>query len=109
MTIYCSDDLDDTQNENSNLSKVLDADEDLSVSSPAPSKEKPAVVPPPIDMEGEKLPFPTQSDLNTRLRRLITGYQRNHKKQLLKDQQKLKVGLTLSTLSNYSGLFRSLF
>ncbi|CAH1277583.1 CHD7 [Branchiostoma lanceolatum] len=31
-----------------------------------------------------KLPFPTPSDMNTRLRRIITSYQRSHKKQQLK-------------------------
>merc|ERR1711894_489044 len=33
------------------------------------------------EMEEDKLPFPTPSDINTRLRRVITGYQRNHKRQ----------------------------
>lgn len=31
-------------------------------------------------------------DLNTRLRRVITSYQRNYKKEELKQQQKAKVG-----------------
>jgi hypothetical protein len=39
----------------------------------------------------EKLPWPTMSDLNTRLRRIITSFQRNHKRQMLKDAQRAKV------------------
>jgi chromodomain-helicase-DNA-binding protein 7 len=31
-------------------------------------------------------------DMNTRLRRVITSYQRNYKKEELKQQQKAKVG-----------------
>ena len=38
------------------------------------------------------LPFPLPSDLNTRLRRVITGYQRSHKREQLKQEQKAKVG-----------------
>lgn len=52
-------------------------------------------VPNSSEMEEDKLPFPTPSDINTRLRRVITGYQRNHKRQLLKNQQKEKVSCTL--------------
>ncbi|XP_067128566.1 LOW QUALITY PROTEIN: chromodomain-helicase-DNA-binding protein 7-like [Centruroides vittatus] len=37
-----------------------------------------------------KLPFPSPTDLNTRLRRIITGYQRSHKKQELKLAQKAR-------------------
>ncbi|XP_041376531.1 chromodomain-helicase-DNA-binding protein 8-like isoform X2 [Gigantopelta aegis] len=37
-----------------------------------------------------KLPWPTVSDLNTRLRRLVTGYQRNNKKVQLRLQQRAK-------------------
>jgi len=35
--------------------------------------------------------WPTMQDLNTRLRRVITSYQRNYKKEELKQQQKAKV------------------
>lgn len=35
--------------------------------------------------------WPTMQDLNTRLRRVITAYQRNYKKEELKQQQKQKV------------------
>lgn len=41
--------------------------------------------------EGEKLPFPSVSDLNTRLRRIITNYQRDYKKQQQKKEQQAKV------------------
>lgn len=41
--------------------------------------------------EGNKLPFPSGSDLNTRLRRVITGYQRNHKKMMMKHEQVARV------------------
>lgn len=34
-------------------------------------------------------------DMNTRLRRVITSYQRNYKKEELKQQQKAKVGLSI--------------
>lgn len=36
--------------------------------------------------------WPSMQDLNTRLRRVITSYQRNYKKEELKQQQKAKVG-----------------
>lgn len=38
-----------------------------------------------------KLPFPSASDLNTRLRKIITGYQRSHKKELMRRAQEAKV------------------
>ena len=45
--------------------------------------------------DGDKLPWPSASDLNTRLRRVITGYQRNYKKEQIKIQQKAKVVMTI--------------
>lgn len=39
--------------------------------------------------------WPTMQDLNTRLRRVITSYQRNYKKEELKQQQKAKVRIFL--------------
>lgn len=39
----------------------------------------------------EKLPWPSMSDLNTRIRRIITSFQRNHKRQMLKDAQRARV------------------
>lgn len=39
----------------------------------------------------ESLIWPSMQDLNTRLRRVITSYQRNYKKEELKQQQKAKV------------------
>lgn len=38
--------------------------------------------------------WPSMQDLNTRLRRVITSYQRNYKKEELKQQQKAKVNLS---------------
>lgn len=40
---------------------------------------------------GEDGHWPSMQDLNTRLRRVITSYQRNYKKEELKQQQKAKV------------------
>lgn len=40
--------------------------------------------------------WPTMQDLNTRLRRVITSYQRNYKKEELKQQQKAKVSKRLT-------------
>lgn len=42
----------------------------------------------PVD---DHLIWPSMQDLNTRLRRVITSYQRNYKKEELKQQQKAKV------------------
>lgn len=89
------DDLDDTQG-NASISKAIDTPDEGSVSSvsDALSKKGPAVgsigTPQPPESEGDKLPWPSASDLNTRLRRMITGYQRNHKRQLVKNAQKVK-------------------
>lgn len=41
------------------------------------------------------LMWPTMQDLNTRLRRVITSYQRNYKKEEMKQQQKAKVSKRL--------------
>lgn len=38
--------------------------------------------------------WPSMQDLNTRLRRVITSYQRNYKKEELKQQQKAKVRIS---------------
>ena len=38
-----------------------------------------------------QLPFPSVSDLNQRLRRIITAYQKLHKKELLRQEQREKV------------------
>uniref|UniRef100_A0A182LWG1 DNA helicase n=1 Tax=Anopheles culicifacies TaxID=139723 RepID=A0A182LWG1_9DIPT len=48
-----------------------------------------APTPAPSDMNPE-LVWPSMQDLNTRLRRVITSYQRNYKKEELKQQQKAK-------------------
>jgi hypothetical protein len=47
--------------------------------------------------------WPSMQDLNTRLRRVITAYQRNYKKEELKQQQKAKVSVsdTLKPVDKY--------
>ncbi|XP_061162484.1 chromodomain-helicase-DNA-binding protein 8-like [Saccostrea echinata] len=90
-----NDDDDDDLDE----SKIKqDDDEDVSMSSIPESSKKatPTNAPPTEKLEGgegmeeDKLPFPSSSDLNTRLRRIITGFQRNHKRMLIKNAQKVK-------------------
>lgn len=49
----------------------------------------------------ERFIWPTTQDLNTRLRRVITAYQRNYKKEELKQQQKAKVCATFSVIFRY--------
>ncbi|KAL3860710.1 hypothetical protein ACJMK2_010796 [Sinanodonta woodiana] len=44
----------------------------------------------PSTNEGDKLPFPSVSDLNSRLRKIITGYQRDYKRQQQKMAQSAK-------------------
>lgn len=56
--------------------------------------EEPTVHPSEID---PNLIWPSMQDLNTRLRRVITSYQRNYKKEELKQQQKAKVQILLHT------------
>lgn len=58
-----------------------------------------ATVPPPLPTPvvvpvENILIWPSMQDLNTRLRRVITSYQRNYKKEELKQQQKAKVNLS---------------
>jgi hypothetical protein len=92
INLSSSDDLDD--------SKIKqDDDEDVSMSSiPESSKKATPITAMPTEKpeggdgtEEDKLPFPSFSDLNTRLRRIITGFQRNHKRMLIKNAQKVKV------------------
>lgn len=58
----------------------------------------------------DSLIWPSMQDLNTRLRRVITAYQRNYKKEELKQQQKAKVNLSFLFSSRLSieKLFRLL-
>lgn len=51
-------------------------------------EESTTAIPAEID---PNLVWPSMQDLNTRLRRVITSYQRNYKKEELKQQQKAKV------------------
>lgn len=48
-------------------------------------------VPMMVPVYEERYIWPTTQDLNTRLRRVITAYQRNYKKEELRQQQKAKV------------------
>lgn len=50
-----------------------------------------ATTPTPMEEETSKAPWPSVGDLNNRLRRVITSYQRNFKKEELKMAQKAKV------------------
>lgn len=95
MNFICilSDDLDESK-------MKQDDDEDVSMSSiPESSKKTPPASVLPVEKpeggegseEGDKLPFPSSSDLNTRLRRIITSFQRNHKRMLIKNAQRVKV------------------
>jgi len=45
-----------------------------------------------LSAESGKLPFPGMSDLNARLRRIVAAFQKNHKKELMKQEQNEKVG-----------------
>lgn len=49
--------------------------------------------------------WPTMQDLNTRLRRVITSYQRNYKREELKMQQKAKVFIIQLELSIRTACF----
>lgn len=46
--------------------------------------------------------WPSMQDLNTRLRRVITSYQRNYKKEELKQQQKAKVCTDKHSIYNFT-------
>jgi hypothetical protein len=50
--------------------------------------------------ENGKMPFPGISDLNARLRRIVAAFQKNHKKELLKQEQNEKVGYCFSKSRN---------
>ncbi|KAJ8302947.1 hypothetical protein KUTeg_019343 [Tegillarca granosa] len=90
------DDDDDLEESRLETTRNEDQDEEASVGSMSDTlgNKKSATtgqaksLPNSSEMEEDKLPFPTPSDINTRLRRVITGYQRNHKRQLMKNQQK---------------------
>lgn len=90
------DDVDDQKDANgseeaSNTGKSDDGESKPSSAAPqSPSSESPANED--IKSQTSKdLEWPTAVDLNTRLRRVITSYQRNFKKQELAQMQKAKV------------------
>lgn len=95
--------MDDTKG---NMSTLKDEDEDTCTSVISNQDSNMAKETPNItegDDDGEKLPWPTMSDLNTRLRRIITSFQRSHKRQMLKDAQRAKVCYKCLTYCNRKG------
>jgi len=79
-----------TDNANSNSHLGLDEEESVAGSYP------PTVA----AVEDATTMWPSMQDLNTRLRRVITAYQRNYKKEELKLQQKAKVSTDSLSLTN---------
>jgi hypothetical protein len=71
----------------------MDVDDDYICPVAPGSASQGKIMPIMYETDDGKLPFPGPSEINTRLRRVITGYQRNHKKEQLKLQQKEKVML----------------
>lgn len=69
----------------------IGADDEVESIAGAPSVAGSVTGPIPDD----SLVWPSMQDLNTRLRRVITSYQRNYKKEELKQQQKAKVNSTV--------------
>lgn len=63
-------------------------DDEVESNAGAPPSVASSTVGAPAD---DSLVWPSMQDLNTRLRRVITSYQRNYKKEELKQQQKAKV------------------
>lgn len=70
--------------------KTKGVDDEVESNAGAPSVAG-SVTGPTVD---DSLMWPSMQDLNTRLRRVITAYQRNYKKEELKQQQKAKVNLS---------------
>ena len=75
-------------NDNDEEDESVLSTSDVTAKKPASAAQTPAGT---ESEEGEKLPFPTVSDLNTRLRRIITNYQRDYKRQQQKKEQQAKV------------------
>lgn len=79
-------------NTNNNINTCLGLDEEESaIGSYLPTQA-------PTDEISAATAWPSMQDLNTRLRRVITAYQRNCKKEELKQQQKAKVSNNIVTL-----------
>ncbi|XP_053402464.1 chromodomain-helicase-DNA-binding protein 8-like isoform X5 [Mercenaria mercenaria] len=91
-------DDDDNEGDDMDEASILKDDEDeesLTCASDAASTPKRMTPAAMGKIEGQetedgKLPFPTVSEMNTRLRRIITSYQRDFKKQQLKKEQQAK-------------------
>ncbi|XP_071784653.1 chromodomain-helicase-DNA-binding protein 9-like [Asterias amurensis] len=62
----------------------------IRTSSPAPMKLKSEPEPTTMPVIPGKLPFPLAPDVNTRLRRLVAAYQRNHKRQQQKQAKRAR-------------------
>lgn len=98
-TLSNEDDLEDEdlmdENSKSGKSKESECASEIAEPSPGPSGSSET----PLLGEGdekndefdEKQPWPAINDLNTRLRRVITTYQRNYRKEEMKLAQKSKV------------------
>lgn len=77
------------------VENVAEPTVDESVENSAVTVPPPMVVSAPVPIPIENiLIWPSMQDLNTRLRRVITSYQRNYKKEELKQQQKAKVNFS---------------
>ncbi|XP_037085686.1 LOW QUALITY PROTEIN: chromodomain-helicase-DNA-binding protein 7-like [Pollicipes pollicipes] len=91
-TDVVDDDLDKEDTESSAVASPAPSSDTTRASTPAPStaSEQSAVTAATVAAvaaaAGDKLPFPSNTDLNTRLRRLVTAYQRNYKR----EEQKLQ-------------------
>jgi hypothetical protein len=75
----------DDEESNSNLDSVTEK-----VEKSQPSADSPAPPTPTEPAEPGKPQWPTATDLNTRIRKLITSFQRNFKKEEIRNAQKLK-------------------
>lgn len=77
---------------------MLGVDEEVESNAGAPPSVAGSTTGPPAD---DSLIWPSMQDLNTRLRRVITSYQRNYKKEELKQQQKAKVNFLVPISLKY--------
>lgn len=91
------DDIDDEDTNEESSSKSVrhkeasEASSEMAEPSPGPSassETQPLVEGDNLDEDGDKHMWPSATDLNTRLRRVITSYQRSYRKE---EQQKLAI------------------
>lgn len=104
------DDLDDDdlldENSKSGKSKESECASEIAEPSPGPSGSSENPMLGEGDDKGledydEKGQWPSINDLNTRLRRVITTYQRNYRKEEMKLAQKAKVRFISKIIRNY--------